>query len=64
MKWFLSYLWINVANINSEMRLKIILFLMQFKKESILKCEQAHLKAPYSSPYSSKIDIFLSKKKI
>ena len=34
MKWFLSYLWINVDNINSEVRYKkIILFLIQFKNE-------------------------------
>ena len=26
MKWFLSYLWINVGNINSEIQIKIISF--------------------------------------
>ena len=30
---FLSYLWINVANINSEIWYKIISFLIQFKNE-------------------------------
>ena len=32
MKWFLSYLWINVGNIKSEIRLKIISVLIQLKK--------------------------------
>ena len=40
MKWFLSYLWINVADINSEIRLKKS-FLIQFKNERTTEILQA-----------------------
>ena len=41
MNFFLLYLWINVANINSEIQQKIISFFIQFKNKRQTESLQA-----------------------